>query len=248
MVELDKITKHYGALCALDQVSLTVIPGSTVVLVGPSGCGKSTLLRVVAGLVQPDHGQVRVGNIVMSRSTCGRIRDRLGYVIQDGGLFPHLTARDNVSIRARQMHWGAKRMNERIQELADLTHLPSDALDRRPPQLSGGQRQRLGIMRALMTDPDVLLFDEPLGALDPIIRRDLQDDLKEIFARLSKTVILVTHDLHEADWFADDIVLMKDGRIEQKGSAEDLADRPATEFVSRFVRAQRTSDFGCVAQ
>jgi len=246
MVELEGIIRRYDDLLALDDVSLSVDKASTVVLAGPSGCGKSTLLRVIAGLVQPDSGRVTVGGIELTPSTRTRIRDLLGYVIQDGGLFPHLTARDNVIIRARLLQWTADRTKARLLELCELTHFPVDALDRFPAQLSGGQRQRVGIMRALMTDPQVLLLDEPLGALDPIIRRDLQDDLKEIFSRLEKSVILVTHDLHEAEWFADRIILMRAGRIEQEGTAAELAEHPGSEFVSRFVRAQRTADFGSV--
>jgi osmoprotectant transport system ATP-binding protein len=165
-------------------------------------------------------------------------------MIQDGGLFPHLTARQNVTLAAPFRGWTEDRICARVAELAERTRFPADALDRYPAQLSGGQRQRVGLMRALMTDPDVLLLDEPLGALDPMIRFDLQDDLRSVFRLLGKTVVLVTHDLHEADFFADEIVLMRAGRIEQRGSAAALVAAPASSFVSRFVRAQRVADFG----
>ena len=247
MVRLDQVSKTYAGTIVVDDVSLSVAPSTTLVLIGPSGCGKSTLLRMVAGLVQPDGGSVFVTDLPMNTETRSAIRNSLGYVIQDGGLFPHLTARENITIRARLARWTAERIEARISELAELTHFPLAGMERFPAQLSGGQRQRVGIMRALMTDPEVLLLDEPLAALDPMIRRDLQDDLRQIFSTLGKTVIFVTHDLHEAAWFADRIVLLKSGQIEQVGSAAELANAPASEFVSHFVRAQRTSDFGAAA-
>lgn len=244
MVRLDHVCKSYDGTRVVTEVSLAVAPATTVVLIGPSGCGKSTLLRMVAGLVWPDGGSVVVDGQPLTAETRSNIRTSLGYVIQDGGLFPHLTARENITIQARLARWPADRIHDRVAELAALTHFPSEGLQRFPAQLSGGQRQRVGIMRALMTDPKVLLLDEPLAALDPMIRRELQDDLRRIFATLGKTVILVTHDLHEAAWFADRIVLLASGQIEQEGSAADLMNAPSSEFVSRFVRAQRTSDFG----
>ncbi|MCP4854929.1 MAG: ABC transporter ATP-binding protein [Fuerstiella sp.] len=248
MVRLDHVSKAYDGTLVVDGVSLTVTPSTTLVLIGPSGCGKSTLLRMVAGLVPPDSGSIFVTDRPMKSETRSEIRNRLGYVIQDGGLFPHLTVRENMTIRSRLARWSAERIESRVLELAELTRFPLAGLERYPAQLSGGQRQRVGIMRALMTDPEVLLLDEPLAALDPMIRRDLQDDLRQIFSTLGKTVIFVTHDLHEAAWFADQIVLLKSGQIEQVGSAAELANAPASEFVSQFVRAQRTSDFGAAVR
>jgi len=160
-------------------------------------------------------------------------------VIQDGGLFPHLTCEDNVTLVARRRGWARERVEARVEELAELARLPRATLARYPAQLSGGQRQRVGIMRALMLDPEVLLFDEPLGALDPMVRAQLQDDLKSIFARLGKTVLLVTHDMAEAACLGDSIALMKDGRIVQIGSVRALLDTPAEPFVRDFLRAQR---------
>lgn len=167
------------------------------------------------------------------------MRLRTGYVIQDGGLFPHLTARGNVTLLARHLGWPAARIAARVTELADLSRFPADGLDRFPRQLSGGQRQRVGLMRALMLDPDALLLDEPLGALDPLVRADLQTDLRDIFRGLGKTVVLVTHDLGEAAHFADRVVLLKDGQLVQEGTPADLWHRPAEPFVTRFVQAQR---------
>jgi osmoprotectant transport system ATP-binding protein len=164
---------------------------------------------------------------------------RVGYVIQDGGLFPHLTARGNVTLMARYLGQDRRAIAARVDKLAELTRFPADGLDRYPHQLSGGQRQRVGLMRALMLDPDALLLDEPLGALDPLIRADLQTELREVFRALDKTVVMVTHDLGEAAFFAHRVILLREGRIVQEGSPADLWRRPADPFVTRFVQAQR---------
>jgi osmoprotectant transport system ATP-binding protein len=167
------------------------------------------------------------------------IRRRIGYVIQEGGLFPHLDARGNVTLLAGYLARNRAWIDNRVSELSGLMRIPADALARFPDQLSGGERQRVALMRALMLDPAVLLMDEPLAALDAMTRRELQAELKDIFARLAKTVVLVTHDLQEAAWFGDEIVLMRAGAIVQRGTLEDLLDRPAEPFVTEFVRAQR---------
>jgi osmoprotectant transport system ATP-binding protein len=160
-------------------------------------------------------------------------------VIQEGGLFPHLTARRNVTLMADHLGWEERRTTGRVEELADLTKFPLDGLRRYPAQLSGGQRQRVSLMRALMLEPEILLLDEPLGSLDPMIRAELQDDLKEIFSALGKTVVLVTHDMGEAGHLGDTLVLLRHGRIVQQGSLADLVEAPAEAFVSDFVNAQR---------
>lgn len=244
MIELHEISHSYDETPVLSGVSFGVPKSTSLALIGPSGCGKSTLLRIIAGLIQPNSGAVTVGDRRMSPQSVREIRDRLGYVIQDGGLFPHMTAHQNITIRARLLKWKPDAIAKRVQELTELTRLPAASLDRYPDELSGGQRQRVGIMRALMMNPDILLLDEPLAALDPIIRRDLQDDLKTIFDTLQKTVVVVTHDLHEAAWFADTIVLLNNGCIVQSGSVDDLTERPADDFVTKFVSAQRGSLFG----
>ncbi len=171
--------------------------------------------------------------------TSRELRLRMGYVIQDGGLFPHLTVAQNVTLMARQLRWEKGRMSERLTNLAQLVQLPRDLLTRYPAQLSGGQRQRVGIMRALMLDPKVILLDEPMGALDPIVRSHLQEDLKRIFQELKKTVLMVTHDMGEAAYLGDEIALMRDGAIIQIGPLNDLRQRPAEPFVSDFLKAQR---------
>jgi len=240
MIEFREISKSFDGVLAVRSVDLTIPAHRTTALIGPSGSGKSTLLRLVAGLVAPDRGSVCLGGQELSPASAARIRDRMGYVIQDGGLFPHLTARENLSLPAQVWGWTTERTTARIDELAAMTLFPAGGLDRYPVQLSGGQRQRVGLMRALMLDPDVLLLDEPLGALDPLIRADLQKDLRSIFRELEKTVVLVTHDLAEAAYLADDIVLLNEGRVIQHGTLHDLKTHPSDPFVTRFVRAQRT--------
>jgi osmoprotectant transport system ATP-binding protein len=239
MLELSGVSKSYGRSVALQPTDLTIPPEQTSVLLGQSGCGKSTLLRLMVGLIQPDTGTVSFAGTRLSPENIQELRHRMGYVVQDGGLFPHLTARGNITLLARHLGWDVPRIEARIAELVELTQFPPDGLDRYPLQLSGGQRQRVSLMRALMLDPEVLLLDEPLGALDPIIRSDLQADLRRIFQALGKTVVLVTHDLGEARFFGDQIVLLREGRIIQQGTFADLVERPADPFITRFIKAHR---------
>lgn len=240
MIELSNISKTYGTTTALRSVSLEVQAAKTTVLIGPSGCGKSTLIRTIIGLIPPDIGQVKIENELLTLENMQAIRQKVGYVIQDGGLFPHLTAKDNILLLSRYLKRDEKKSQERLLHLAELTKLPPSALDRFPTQLSGGQKQRVGIIRALMLDPDILLLDEPMGALDPMIRSELQQDLRDIFKSLKKTVVMVTHDLGEAFFLGHEIVLMKSGEIVQLGSARDLTEHPASPFVTQFVNAQRS--------
>lgn len=240
MLEFNQVTKSYTGTRVLDRCSLHIEPGRTTILIGPSGSGKSTILRLIIGLQTPDEGSILFSGQRLERDRLSALRQRMGYVIQDGGLFPHLSARDNVTLMARYLRWPEARIATRIHELAELTHLPVDALERFPIELSGGQQQRVSLMRALMLDPEVLLLDEPLGALDPMIRLDLQNDLREVFANLDKTVVMVTHDLGEAAFFADTVVLMRDGRIVQQGTMAQLLHEPANNFVRRFIQAQRS--------
>jgi osmoprotectant transport system ATP-binding protein len=239
LITLDNVSKTYGRRTALAPVSIEFERARTTVLIGPSGCGKSTLLRMIVGLVMPDTGRVCVDSEVLTLDNVDRLRHRTGYVIQDGGLFPHLSAADNVTLLARHLGMTRTTIDARVGVLADLVSIPIDALSRYPQQLSGGQRQRIGLMRALMLDPPLLLLDEPLGALDPITRYELQDQLKAIFGKLGKTVIMVTHDMSEAAFFADVIVMMREGRIVQRGTFDELLHRPAEPYVESFMRAHR---------
>lgn len=239
MIELRRVSKRYGAHGAVNDVELACEAGQTHVLIGPSGCGKSTLLRMIVGLVSPDSGTVLFDGQPLDGGAIDRVRLRIGYVIQEGGLFPHLTARENAAIMPRYLRWPAEKTAARIDELARLTHLTADMLDRYPRQLSGGQRQRVSMIRALMLDPDVLLMDEPMGGLDPLVRAELQSDLRTIFRELGKTVVLVTHDLAEAGYLGDRLTLLRAGRIVQQGALPELVDHPADDFVTKFVSAQR---------
>jgi osmoprotectant transport system ATP-binding protein len=220
---------------ALAPTDLEIANGEIIVLLGPSGSGKSTLLRTLAGLT-PYRGELRFegGRVTDWRA----LRRRLGYVIQDGGLFPHLSARGNVTLMARELRWERGRIDARMNELAALAGLDEGQLDRFPAALSGGQRQRVAMMRALMLDPDVLLFDEPLSALDPITRLRLAGELRALIGRLGKTVVIVTHNLREARFFAGRAVLMNCGRIVQQGPIETLAHDPAEPFVAEFLAAE----------
>lgn len=239
MIELREVSKSFGDTVVLQPTTLALEPGKATVLLGPSGCGKSTLLRIMVGLLMPDRGEIHIYGERLTEQNVEKLRQRIGYVIQDGGLFPHLTARDNIALLARHLGWGRKKCDARIAELADLTRMKPDMLDRFPAKLSGGQRQRVGIMRALMLDPEVILLDEPMGALDPLVRHEMQADLQKIFRSLNKTVVLVTHDLGEAAFLGDTIALLGDGRIVQMGTYEDLAKKPASDYVTRFLQAQR---------
>ena len=237
IIELRAVEKRYDGVLTLKATTLSLGPGVSVLL-GPTGSGKSTLLRLMTGLSQPSEGEVLLWGQPVNPLTIGALRRRIGYVIQEGGLFPHLTAAQNVTLAARYFGWEAERIERRLDELIELTHFPRDGMTRYPAQLSGGQRQRVSLMRALMLGPELLFLDEPLGALDPMIRAELRADLREIFGRLRQTVVLVTHDLVEAEYFADRVVLLRDGAVVQEGSLRDLVDRPADPFVTRFVRAQ----------
>src|SRR5580765_7692804 len=239
LVKLGDVSKRYGDAIALYPTNLSIESGKTTVLIGPSGCGKSTLLRLIIRLIEPDSGSIEFDDKPVTPDNINALRRRIGYVIQEGGLFPHLTARANVLLMARHVGKSHEEMQKRLFELCELTRFSSNLLLRYPVELSGGQRQRVSLMRALMLAPELLLLDEPLGALDPLVRASLQKDLKEIFARLGQTVLFVTHDLAEAIYFGDEIVLMNEGRIVQKGTVTDLRDKPANAFVSEFINAQR---------
>lgn len=243
LVQLFGVSKSYRGAAALHPTDLTFERGKSTVLIGPSGCGKSTLLRLIIHLLEPESGRIEFDGATISAGSITPLRHRIGYVIQDGGLFPHLTARDNVLLLARHLGKSEGELHRRIDELASLTRFPPNALSRYPVELSGGQRQRVSLMRALALSPELLLLDEPLGALDPLVRAALQKDLKQIFHELEQTAILVTHDLAEAAYLGHKLVLMNEGRVVQQGTLTDLRDRPANVFVTEFINAQRSLAF-----
>jgi osmoprotectant transport system ATP-binding protein len=245
MIELHNVSKRFDTKTVLDRIDLHLATSRTHVLLGISGCGKSTLLRIIMGLTSPDSGRILIAGTELTAQNQPELVQRIGYVIQDGGLFPHLTAENNVTLLAKVLGenrgWGDARIRSRLAELASLVGFEPSILKRYPKELSGGQRQRVALMRALMLDPPLLLLDEPLGALDPIVRSALRNELKAIFNRLGKTVLIVTHDLDEAAFFGHTITLMHDGRIEQHGELGELAQKPASPFVTEFINAQKPS-------
>ncbi len=240
MIRFDGVAKRYGDAVALAPTDLQLPRAKTSVLIGPSGGGKSTVLRLIAGLIQPSVGSILIDGQELSPRTVRPIRRRLGYVIQDGGLFPHLTARQNILLAAREFGLLTAELTQRLDELRALVRLKSEELGRYPLELSGGQRQRVSLLRALMLKPDLLLLDEPLGALDPMVRASLLVDLKEIFRQLRPTVVLVTHDLGEAAHFADHMVLLNGGRVVQQGTYSEISGEPAELFVTEFLDAHRS--------
>lgn len=246
MFELKGVSKSFGDTQALYATDLVVAPEKTTVLIGQSGCGKSTLIRLMVGLLLPDSGSITFEGESLTLENAPVLRRKMGYVIQEGGLFPHLTARENICLMANYLGDEAGQTAGHLTDLCELSHFPIEGLDRYPAELSGGQRQRVSLMRALMLDPDVLLLDEPLGALDPMIRSGLQEELRDIFRTLNKTVVMVTHDIGEAGYFGDEIVLLREGRIVQSGSLESLVKEPANSFVSAFINAQRSPLEGIV--
>lgn len=221
-VFINKVSKSFGHHTALEPTTMAIDDRKTTVLIGPSGCGKSTLLRLIVGLITPTSGQIFFDTEEVNEKKINLLRRKIGYVIQDGGLFPHLNVKDNVSLFARFLKYSPQMIEERISNLRNLVQLPKNILNSYPFQLSGGERQRVSLMRALMLDPSYVLLDEPLAALDPIIRFELQQQLKEIFSYLQKTVILVTHDMREAAYLGNEIVLMRQGK------------NHSTRFFSRF--------------
>jgi osmoprotectant transport system ATP-binding protein len=238
MISVRRLAKRFGPVVALDDVSLDVAPGTTHVLLGPSGSGKSTLLRVLLGLVEPDAGEALIDGVRITPAARRHLVGRVGYVVQEGGLYPHLTVAGNVCLPTEIAGWSTVRAAERLKILASLVGFDDAILARYPAELSGGQRQRVGLMRALVLDPPILLLDEPLGALDPIVRADLQAELGRIFAALAKIVVMVTHDVREAVVLGTTITLLRAGRVVQQGPFSDLARRPADPFVTEFLRAQ----------
>jgi osmoprotectant transport system ATP-binding protein len=248
MLKLEHIYKSFEGRTVLSDVSLSIPKGVTHALIGSSGSGKTTLLRLTLGLIPFDKGYVKINDQALLSFTPTEWSDRIGYVPQEGGLFPHISARQNVALVPRLRNWSAARIAARIEELRMLVELDAAILDRFPHEMSGGQKQRVAIMRAAMMDPQVLLLDEPMAALDPLIRSSLQQELKSIFQRLGKTVLLVTHDLGEAVFLAEAITLLHEGRVIQTGTYRELLLAPADPFVTLFINAQRTlPDIGAVA-
>jgi osmoprotectant transport system ATP-binding protein len=239
MLVLEHISKQFDGRPVLSDVSVTVPTGATHALIGSSGSGKTTLLRITLRLIELDQGWVKIDNRPLSTFGPEAWADQIGYVPQDGGLFPHLTGEQNVTLVPRLRRREPRAIQTRLAQLESLVALEPAVLQRYPHQMSGGQKQRVAIMRAAMMDPAVMLLDEPMAALDPLIRSALQQELKAIFERLGKTVLIVTHDLSEAAFLAEQITLLHEGSVVQSGTFRDLLLAPTDPFVTAFIRAQR---------
>lgn len=241
-IRLEQVTKLFAGVArpAVDALDLTIETGQVCVLIGPSGCGKTTTMRMVNRLIEPTSGRIIVGERDVTAADPVELRRHIGYVIQQIGLFPHMTIAQNVATVPRLLGWDPARIKARTAEMLALVGLdPGQYLSRYPRHLSGGQRQRVGVARALAADPPVMLMDEPFGAVDPIVRGRLQEEFLAILKRLSKTVILVTHDIDEAIRMGDVVAIMKDGRLVQYDTPDRLLAAPADEFVADFVGADR---------
>jgi osmoprotectant transport system ATP-binding protein len=242
VIELNQVTKIYPGTAqpAVNSVSLTVPQGEICVFIGPSGCGKTTLMRLINRLIPLTSGSISVdGKDIMTLNPI-ELRRHIGYVIQQVGLFPHMTVRDNIATVPKLLGWTKAKIDERVDELLGLVNLdPKEFRDRYPRQLSGGQAQRIGVARAMAANPTTMLMDEPFGAIDPINREVLQDEFLRIQAKLKKTIIFVTHDINEAIKMGQRVVLLQDGQLVQAGLPDELLNRPANEFVKSFVGADR---------
>ena len=242
MITLDGLTKQYPGTAqpAVDRISLTVPEGEVCVLIGPSGCGKTTTMRLINRMIEPTGGRIELQGRDVTHMDAVELRRGIGYVIQQVGLFPHLTIAENIATVPRLLGWDQARTEKRIDELLELVALaPATYRDRYPRDLSGGQKQRVGVARALAADPPVMLMDEPFGAIDPITRMRLQDEFQRIQARLKKTVVFVTHDLDEAIRMGDRIAILREGRVVQYDTPEAILARPANAFVEEFVGQDR---------
>jgi osmoprotectant transport system ATP-binding protein len=240
MIEFRTVTKQYGDLTAVDEVSFTVPEGQVCVLIGPSGCGKTTTLRLINRMLEPTSGEVLLRGREVHNFQVEELRRGIGYVIQDIGLFPHMSVSGNIGVVPRLLGWDKPARGKRADELLDMVGLNPDTYrDKYPHQLSGGEAQRIGVARALAADPPVLLMDEPFGAVDPLNREVLQGEFINIQRELRKTVVFVTHDLDEAIRLADVIVLMREGKIVQMDSADNILAFPKNRFVRDFVGTDR---------
>jgi osmoprotectant transport system ATP-binding protein len=240
-IQLEQVTKRYPGTRepAVDEFSLTVPAGKIVVLVGPSGCGKTTTMRMINRLIEPTSGRITIGGEDALRLNADTLRRRVGYAIQQAGLFPHFTVAQNIGVVPGLLGWDKKKINDRVEEMMDLVGLdPADYQHRYPRQLSGGQQQRVGVARALAADPPVLLMDEPFGAVDPITRGNLQDELLRLQTDLKKTIVFVTHDFDEAVKLGDKIAVLGDkSTILQYDTPDGILANPADDTVAGFVGA-----------
>ena len=241
MIELKHVSKIYdGGHRAVDDVSFSVAEGETVVLIGSSGCGKTTTLKMINRLIEPSSGEIHIRKKNILHVDPVELRREIGYVIQQIGLFPHMTIEENIALVPTLLKWADKRKRERAEELMQLVGLaPEQYAARFPHELSGGQRQRVGVARALAADPPILLMDEPFGALDPITRRDIQEEFLRLKQQIKKTIVFVTHDIIEAVTLGDHLAIMDKGRLLQFGPPQEILEQPADKAVQEIIGHQR---------
>ncbi|MBT3584695.1 MAG: ATP-binding cassette domain-containing protein [Halobacteriovoraceae bacterium] len=242
MIHFNNVTTYLSGKLIIPKLEMKIPAGKTHVLLGSSGCGKTTLLRLIAGLITPREGEVSVDQKPVRSAGLKELTRKLGYVVQDGGLLPHMTAKENILLPVKIHSENLQSAERRLKDLIVMTNFDLALMDSFPSQLSGGQKQRVALMRGLILDPEIILLDEPLSALDPVVRMKLQIQLKKIFEKLKKTVVLVTHDLNVASYLGDTISLMDQGRIVQMGQFQEFIDNPKNKFVKDFVKSQIPSE------
>lgn len=240
MLKLENVSKTYkGGKKAVKNIDLEIAKGEFICFIGPSGCGKTTTMKMINRLIEPSSGKIFIeGENIMKKDPV-QLRREIGYVIQQIGLFPHMTIAQNISLVPKLLKWPEEKRKERARELLKLVDMGPEYLERYPHELSGGQQQRIGVLRALAAEPPLILMDEPFGALDPITRDSLQEEFKKLQKTLNKTIVFVTHDMDEAIKLADRIVILKDGEIVQVGTPDDILRNPANEFVEEFIGKER---------
>ncbi|MEH7662408.1 osmoprotectant ABC transporter ATP-binding protein OpuCA, partial [Bacillus velezensis] len=240
MLRLENVSKVYkGGKKAVNSIDLNIEKGEFICFIGPSGCGKTTTMKMINRLIEPSSGKIFIdGENIMEQDPV-ELRRKIGYVIQQIGLFPHMTIQQNISLVPKLLKWPEQKRKERARELLKLVDMGPEYLDRYPHELSGGQQQRIGVLRALAAEPPLILMDEPFGALDPITRDSLQEEFKKLQRTLNKTIVFVTHDMDEAIKLADRIVILKAGEIVQAGTPDDILRNPANEFVEEFIGKER---------
>lgn len=240
MISFRNVVKKFNNFVAVDDLTVDFQSGETIVLIGPSGCGKTTTLRMINRLIEPTEGRILINGIDISKTNPVELRRNIGYVIQQIGLFPHMNIAQNIGLVPYLKDWPENKRKLRVEELLEFVGMPSSKFYYRyPNELSGGQQQRIGVARALAADPEIILMDEPFGALDPITRSTLQDELLEMQDKLEKTIVFVTHDMNEALKLADKIAIMKDGKILQYDSPEQILRNPSHGFVEEFIGKDR---------
>ncbi|MBT2562146.1 ABC transporter ATP-binding protein [Pedobacter sp. ISL-68] len=239
MIQLKEISKKFGDTLAVNKASFKVEEKETLVLLGTSGCGKTTTLKMINRLIEPDAGQVFINGENITNQDPDVLRTGIGYVMQNIGLFPHYTVAENIAVVPKLLKWDKEKIKVRTQELIKKLHLPENSLAMFPHELSGGQQQRVGLARALVTDPSVLLMDEPFGALDNVTRTSIQKEFKGLEELKRKTIVMVTHDVQEAFELADRICLMDKGKIIQIGTPKELLYQPVNDFARKFLAGQR---------